>query len=242
MARPDFSERASTIELMDSEATSFEDYLSCLRDLERVNRMTFSYRPTLAFLDCLAASGRLRRGRPIRIVDAGSGYGDMLRRIAAWGERRAIDLELTGIDLNPAAARAAQSATPEDVAIRWVSGDMFTHDEPHGIDLVVSSLLAHHLDGKGPVRLLDWMEGRARIAWFVNDLHRHPLPYAVFRGWSRLAGWHRFVQHDGPVSITRAFTAADWRHYLALSSVPAGAAKISWWMPFRLCVARLKEP
>lgn len=242
MVRLDFSQRATTSELMDSDATSFGDYLACLKDLERVNRLTFGYRPTLAFLDRLAASGRLKEDRPIRIIDAGSGYGDTLRRIAAWAKRRGLLVELTGVDLNPDAARAAKSATPDTLPINWVSGDIFSHDDGGGTDIVVSSLFAHHLDGMEPVRLLDWMEARARIGWFINDLHRHPLPHAVFRAWSRLAGWHRFVQHDGPVSITRAFTTEDWKGYLASSRVPDGTAEICWRLPYRLCVTRVKKP
>lgn len=242
MAWPNLSQRATTIELMDSETMTFDDYRACLHNLAVVNRLTLAYRPTLAFLDRLAASGRLRDGRALRIVDAGSGYGDMLRRIAAWARRRDVEVDLTGVDLDPAAARAADAATPEGVPIRWVTGDIFTYDDPGGIDVVVSSLFAHHLDGAGPVRLLDWMEQKALIGWLVNDLHRHPLPYAVFRTWARLARWHRFVQHDGPVSISRAFTVEDWRRYLSDSSVPAGRAAIGWWMPFRLCVSRIKTP
>ena len=49
------------------------------------------------------------------------------------------------------------------------------------------------------------MERHARHGWFINDLHRHPLPYHGFRLLARVMGWHRFVQHDGQVSIARAF-------------------------------------
>lgn len=230
------------MELMDSEATALDDYRSCLKDLERVNRATLSYRPTLAFLGRLAAAGRLPAGRALKIADAGSGYGDMLRRIAAWARRRAIEVELTGIDLNPWAAGAAGDATPDELGINWVTGDIFDFVEPGGVDIVISSLFAHHLDGEGPVRLLDWMEGTAQIGWIVNDLHRHPLPYVVFNAWARLAAWHRLVVHDGPISITRAFSADDWRGYLRASRVPERAADIGWWMPFRLCVTRIKAP
>ena len=75
---------------------------------------------------------------------------------------------------------------------------------------------------------------------FVNDLHRHWLPYRFFKIWSRLAGWHRFVQHDGPISISRAFVTADWRRLIARAGIAADVAKVEWWIPFRLCVARMR--
>src|SRR3546814_10084158 len=77
------------------------------------------------------------------------------------------------------------------------------------------------------------MEATARIGWFVNDLHRHPVPYYAFSALARAARWHKFVRHDGPVSIGRAFVAADWRRLLATAGIEDGAAKIAWRMPFR---------
>jgi hypothetical protein len=84
------------------------------------------------------------------------------------------------------------------------------------------------------------MEKTSRLGWFINDLHRHWLPWRFFRIWSRLAGWHRFVRHDGPISIERAFTKADWRRLLAAAGIAPSDATIAWWMPFRFCVARMR--
>jgi hypothetical protein len=83
------------------------------------------------------------------------------------------------------------------------------------------------------------MERTARRGWFVNDLHRHPIPYHAFRLMARAAGWHRFVQHDGPVSIARSFRRADWRRLAAEAGLGPSSVEIRWHVPFRLCVGRL---
>jgi SAM-dependent methyltransferase len=236
----DFSRRADTPELMDSEACGFEEFRACLADLERVNGWTLTYRPMISFLDRLAHEGMLPQDRPVAIVDVGSGYGGMLRRIDEWAERRRIQVDLTGIDLNPWSAKAAMEATAGGRPIRWVTSDLFDYRPEWGIDLIVSSQFTHHLDDAQLVGFLKWMEATATIGWFVGDLHRHPLPYWFFRIWSRLAGWHRFVQHDGPVSISRAFVSEDWRRLLRAAAIADGAARIEWRMPFRLCVGRVK--
>jgi 2-polyprenyl-3-methyl-5-hydroxy-6-metoxy-1,4-benzoquinol methylase len=67
-------------------------------------------RPTLGWLE------RLSHGLcdPIQILDVGSGGGDLLRQIARWASRRGIPVQLTGIDLNPYAGRAAAELTPKE--------------------------------------------------------------------------------------------------------------------------------
>ena len=79
-----------------------------------------------------------------------------------------------------------------------------------------------------------------RIGWFVNDLHRNAFSYYGFGLLARLMRWHRFVIHDGPVSIARAFGANDWRDLLREAGLPKGAAEVTWRFPFRLCVERVK--
>lgn len=238
---PDFSRRASTPELMDAEDTDFETFRGCLVDLARVNRLTLAYRPTLRFLDSLADAGRLPPSRPLAVVDVGSGYGDMLRAIDRWAVARGVSVRLTGVDLNPWSARAAEEATATGRPIRWASANVFDYRPEGGIDVVLSSLFTHHLDDASVVRFLTWMEGTAQTGWFVNDLRRHPLPYHGFKVLARLMRWHRFVQHDGPVSISRAFATADWNRLLAGAGIPAGAARVEGWTPFRLCVSRVRS-
>ncbi len=231
-----FAQRVLLPELMD-EPCGADEFRACLQDLARVNRLTGAYRPTLRFLR--DATRALPPGRPLRILDVGGGYGDALRRIDQWAERHGVTLHMTSVDLSPWARAAGEGASPTRQPIRWVTADIFDYQPPEPPDLVLSSLFAHHLDDDGVVRYLRWMQDHAVLGWFVNDLQRHWLPFGVFRIWSRLAGWHRFVQHDGPVSIGRAFTRADWHRLLRRAGLDPTAIRIRWWLPFRLCVSCL---
>ncbi len=240
MTSVEFSRRSAQDELMDTEPVAFEEFQACLVDLARVNRLSFAYGPTLDFFDRLADRAR-GLGRPLEVLDVGSGYGDMLRRVDAWARARGIAVSLTGIDLNPWSRRAAIAAAP-DRGIEWVTADAFEYAPRAGVDVVVSSLFAHHLSDPQVIRFVAWMEEIARVGWFVNDLHRHPVPYHVFRVASKLAGFHRFVQHDGPVSIARAFVRSDWRRIVTAAGIDAADVDIHWRMPFRLTVERVKSP
>src|ERR1700734_1156318 len=143
-AHIDFTRRVSPRELpelMDGDC-SYEDFRGCLRVLEQINRWFLGYRSTLAWLE------RVPRGTnvPVHIVDVGSGGGDLLRQIAAWDRRRRTAGRLTGIDLNPYAARAARESAPKELGITWVTGDALLFQPERPVDVVVSSLMAHHLE------------------------------------------------------------------------------------------------
>ncbi len=226
-------------ELMDGDC-SYEDFRGCLHHLEQVNRWLLGYRPTLAWLTRLMA--RLPRGPrdSIHIVDVGSGGGDLLRQIAAWARRRDIALQLTGIDLNPHAARAAAEFTPKELEIAWVTGDALEYRPKKPVDIVVSSLMAHHLEDEEIIAMLRWMESTAQAGWFVNDLERSAWSSRMFAWVAKVAGWHQFVRHDGPVSFRRAFRKEDWLRLLAMAGVPREAVTVEHWWPGRLCVGRWK--
>ena len=237
----DFTRRSDAHELMETESVSFDDFRECLQDLARVNRLTFAARPTLLFLERLVATfGHIER--PIEVLDVGSGFGDTLRAVHTWATRRRVSVALTGIDRNPWATRAAEQSTPPDQHIEWVTDDIFSYRPPRPVDVVISSQFTHHLTDALLIRFLGWMESTARLGWFVSDLHRHPLPYHFFRFFSKAARFHRFVQHDGPVSIARSFSRGDWQRFIEGMNIVGGSAKIEWRMPFRFTVARLKRP
>jgi SAM-dependent methyltransferase len=215
---------------------SYEDFRACLRSLEQINRWLLGYRPTLAWLNRLPPA----LSNPLHIVDVGSGGGDLLRKIAGWAQRRGTAVELTGVDLNPYAARAAAESTPKEFTIAWVTGNALEYRPKKPVDIVVSSLTAHHLEDEEIVALLRWMEATAQAGWFINDLERSERSSRMF-GWvDRIVRWHRFVRHDGPVSFRRAFREEDWVRLLAAAEVPREAVTVEHWRPGRLCVGRWK--
>jgi 2-polyprenyl-3-methyl-5-hydroxy-6-metoxy-1,4-benzoquinol methylase len=230
----DFSARAQLTELMDGPC-SREELRACLRDLAKVNRWLMGYRPLLGWLDSLQLQ---RLIEPIRILDVGCGYGDVLRRIERWASSRDVSVELTGIDLNMDTVVIAAEASNAASAIEWLNADVFEYSSREPIDLVVSSLFTHHLVEADVVRFLRWMEQHATMGWFINDLSRNPVPYHLFRMLSKLMDLHPFVQHDGPVSIARAFLPEDWRRMCAAAGLAEEDVLIRGYTPGRLCVMR----
>jgi 2-polyprenyl-3-methyl-5-hydroxy-6-metoxy-1,4-benzoquinol methylase len=220
--------RSLAQEQMDAADLPEAVYARVLADLDRVNRVTLAARPTLRFLD-RAVTG------PFRLLDVGYGDGGMLRRIAAWAKRRGIACTLVGIDLNPRSQAVAQARTNPAMAIDYRTGDYAAlADEPW--DIIISSLVTHHMEDAERLAFLHFMEEQARMGWFVNDLHRHGFAYHGYPLLARLLGVHPIVRADGQLSIARSFVPGEWQAMLAAADI--GDARIERVFPFRLCVAR----
>lgn len=231
------AQRSTAPELMDVEPADFAEIDRTLKELATINRLTLAYRPTLRWLERVAAR---TGGAPLAILDVACGHGDMLRRVWRWAAARRLEVRLTGLDLNPDCIRSARAATPAEAPIRYEVGDVFALGDAPDHDVIMSSLFTHHLFGADLVRFVAWMDRAAARSWLVNDLHRHPVPYHFVRHWVRLMRFGRFVVHDAPVSVARGFTRADWQAVLAEAGIDPARVEIRWHVPFRYTVGCLK--
>lgn len=225
-------QRALADEQMDDPALPEAVYVDVLHDLARVNSVTLARRPTLGFLARLP-----RQTEPLRILDVGFGDGDMLRSIAHWARARGVAVDLTGVDLNPRSTVAAAARTPEGLNIRYLTGD-YAHLAGAQWDVILSSLVAHHMRPAELTAFLAFMEAQAARGWFINDLHRHGFAWLGYPLLARLAGWHPIVREDGRLSIARSYRPAEWPPLLAKAGITG--ARVFRAFPFRLCVEKIR--
>ncbi|KTE16009.1 methyltransferase domain-containing protein [Sphingopyxis sp. H115] len=223
-------------EEMDAADLSPEDYARVLADLSRINALTMAPRPTLGFLDRVRKRGVGER--PWRILDVGFGAGDMLARIARWGDKRGIALDLVGVDLNRKSEAVA--AVRLGGRARLITGD-YRALAGQGWDIILSSLVTHHMTPAQRSEFLLFMEREAARGWLVNDLHRQRLPFASYPLLATLAWVDPIVRRDGQLSVGRSFRHSEWRAMLA-EALPEAApgCRIFRSFPYRLCVERIR--
>ena len=233
----DFSRRADTPELMDADDLPAHRYAQVLRDLARVNIVTRAAAPTLRWLDAVTRAG------PTTILDVGFGQGDMLRAIARWARARGRIVTLHGVDINPRSAPIARGCTAPGDAITYHTGDAaaVVAMMPAPPDVIISSLVAHHLTDADLVEFLRWMERTAQRGWFINDLHRHPLAWWGYRVLAAVMRVDPIVRHDGALSVRRAFVRREWDDLAAAAGIPVGAMTVHWSLPFRWAVGRMMD-
>jgi len=217
---------------MDSEELDEATYVDVVHDLAKVNRITMAARPTLDFL-----SRAVGDRNSFRLLDVGFGDGDMLRQIARWAQKRGIEAELVGIDLNRRSLAAARDPVHDDLNIDYRIGD-YADLAGEGWDCVVSSLVAHHMTRPQLTAFLRFMDSEARAGWLVNDLHRHGFAYFGYPLLAALMRWHPIVKHDGRMSIARSYRPAEWPPILSDAGIEG--ARIYRAFPFRLCAEKLR--
>lgn len=211
-------------------------YAKVLAGLSRINALTLAARPTLGFLNRIAARGVA--AKPWRILDVGFGSGDMLARIDDWGTRRGVALELVGVDLNPNSAPVATARLGERA--RLITGD-YRDLAGQGWDIILSSLVTHHMTPTQRTEFLRFMDTESARGWLVNDLHRQRLPFAGYPLLATLARVDPIVRRDGQLSVGRSFRRAEWQGMLAEAFLgTANNARIFRSFPYRLCVERIR--
>jgi SAM-dependent methyltransferase len=223
-------------EEMDAAELAPARYAKVLTDLSRINGLTLARRPTIGFLERVRARGV--GTRPWRILDVGFGAGDMLLAIARWGEARGVALDLAGIDLNPKSVPVGEAKL--DDRARLITGD-YRDLAGQGWDIILSSLVTHHMTSTQRSEFLRFMESESARGWLVNDLHRQRLPFAGYPLLASLAFVDPIVRRDGQLSVGRSFRRAEWQAMLAEALPEADAeCRIFRSFPYRLCVERIR--
>ncbi|WP_156135549.1 methyltransferase domain-containing protein [Novosphingobium malaysiense] len=219
---------------MDAPDLDLRTYGTVLRHLARVNRWTFTAHSTIAFL-----SHAIGDAQTFSLLDVGYGYGDQLRTVGRWAQRRGLEATLVGIDLNPASEELARAATPAGLGVDYRTGDYA--DQPDRFDFIVSSQVAHHMSDDQLTRFVRYMEATARRGWLICDLHRHAFAYYGYPLLARIMGVHRIVREDGQLSIARSLRPDEWPAVLARSGVGPETVRVSRRAPFRIAVERIVE-
>jgi len=193
-------------ELMEGAGVDPEALRRTLADLGWINRRLGGVRVVLRHLR------RLLPGlpRPCRILDVGTGYADIPRAVARWARRQRLPLAIEAVDRHPQIVRLAQAASRDypEISVRTAEATALPYP-PGSFHVALASLLLHHMEGDGPVRLLAELDRVASRAVLVNDLRRGWVPLCATWAGLRLLSRDPLIRHDGPVSVRRAFTPGE---------------------------------
>ncbi|QLD11590.1 methyltransferase domain-containing protein [Microbacterium oleivorans] len=198
-------------ELMDDPDCDAEALARTLRRFDAVNRVVSGWgavwrrhlRPALARLD-----------RPARVLDIGSGGGDVTARLARAADRDGLRVDWVGIDPDPRALAVANARSRPGLEFR--SADSTTlRASGERFDAVISNHVLHHLGDTELPSFLD--DSRALTDGIVlhADIERSRTAYALYAAGILPLQHGTFLRTDGLRSIRRSYRAPELRAELA---------------------------
>ena len=211
--------RADAVELLDSGRLSLSEVTANLDDLARLNRLPGGTAASMA------AIARLAPGDDLRVLDVGTGGGDVPLAFARRG------WTTVATDTNPAVLGVARRQVAHEPRIDLVEADgRALPFEDGAFDVAHCSLLVHHLDPADAVTLLRELRRVARHGVVVNDLRRGFVPLLATGVSIALLARSRVTRSDGLVSARRAYTLDELDALLGRAGLRA-RWRSSGWMP-----------
>jgi len=218
------SARPSRAEIMDDPATEPREISRAFRFIRWTNRNLRGIDGLLMPVARLRDEGVL--GRTIRLLDVGTGCGDIPIAALRWADDRGLDLRVVGVDALPASledarreiARAASTHAGgpdrgrEVIASRFelVEADaleLSSRFAPRSFDVVHAGMFLHHFTDEHIVRLLRSMGEIASAAVIWNDLSRDRASRLAIRVLTLPLS--RVVRHDAVLSVDKGFLEQD---------------------------------
>ena len=242
-------------ELMDRPGCDPERLRRALDGLVRVHR-AFGGQRLITRPALRSVAGR--RPGPLRVLDVGTGGGELAAGLGRRLRRRGWRPRFTLADLHPRTIRIARERwsdrRPAGDPAREPGGrsrpapgeegtarpaDFLRLDAPllpfrdGAFDLAISGLTLHHLEDGEAAAFLGELDRVTAGRWLVTDLRRSRLALAAVHLLA-VTMWRRnpFPRRDGPVSVRRAFTPDEVRSLLSDAGVDGARVDGRW--PVRL--------
>ncbi len=220
--------RTNAVEIMDDFSINGDILHNTLDTLASINKWLGGNNVTINGLKKIL--GSYPKNEPITIIDLGCGGGDMLRRISSYGKKEGYTFKLIGIDANKDAMIHARHLSKNYRDISFIDCDIFSEEfETLQYDLVLSTLFLHHFKEEEIIDILSKAKNKAKLGIIVNDLHRHPMAYYLFK-LVCLTIKNRMIIEDGLTSILRGFNREELESFSNKLQVKP---QIKWKWAFR---------
>jgi ubiquinone/menaquinone biosynthesis C-methylase UbiE len=188
-------------EILDDPATPDDIRRRAMRDVARSNALLGGTRAVLRELRAVATD----LPRHARLVDVGTGLGDIPAAARAAMSRRGVELEAIGVDASLSLLRDARSRLHGGIA-----GDARRLPiADASADVVTCSQVLHHFFDDDLALLIAELHRISRGWVIVSDLQRSWLAAGGFWLASSALRFHEVTRLDGMTSVLRGFLAEE---------------------------------
>jgi 2-polyprenyl-3-methyl-5-hydroxy-6-metoxy-1,4-benzoquinol methylase len=196
--------RTSEIEIMDDFSLEGDELREALDKIAKINQFLGGNKLTLNGLKEILTQSRKKK--LITIVDIGCGNGDMLRKIADFGNQNNYNFNLIGIDANNFTINHAINLSSNYNNISFLCEDIFSiNAEKMNADVIVCTLTLHHFTESEIISILKVFKKCAKLGIIINDLQRNAVAYRLFQLLCVTFRLNKMSREDGLTSILRGF-------------------------------------
>ncbi len=220
--------RTNTTEIMDDFTIHGNVLHNTLNTLANINKWLGGNKVTINGLKKVIKNHPKKE--PLNIIDLGCGGGDILRKVANYGKKEGYIFKLIGIDANKDAMIYARQLSKNYPEISFIDCDIFSDEfESLQYDVVLTTLFLHHFKEQQIINILSTTKKKAKLGIVVNDLHRNPLAYYLFK-LVCLTIKNKMIIEDGLTSILRGFKRKELESF---SKELLVTPQIKWKWAFR---------
>jgi ubiquinone/menaquinone biosynthesis C-methylase UbiE len=190
-------------EKLDEPSLPFEEAERSLRDLGRLNRLLLGALPLKRAL--LPRLGRWTE--PRRVLDLGTGTGEVAADLARAAARRGAPLEVVGLDLKLRHLVLGRRSGSNQ--LRVVADATALPFRDGAFEWSFSTLFFHHFEAEPNRQILAEMRRVSRGGAVIVDLRPSRLARRLLFIFLKLIGASEVTQHDGRVSFERSWSLED---------------------------------
>jgi len=222
----DTSKRSDRTEIMDDLEMEGDLLSRSLAKLDWINKWLGGNNVTLSALDQLIINHP--KDEVLKIVDIGSGSGDMLRLVVNRLRKQNRKVEILGMDANDFTVNYARRESVDYPEIKYqteyVSASTFDNLE---YDILLGTLFLHHLKDEDIIDVMKIGTEKAKLGVIVNDLNRSQIAYFLFNLLTLFIP-NPMIRQDGLTSILRGFKREDLEKYTSALNVKKSTIKWKW--------------
>jgi len=201
-----------------------------LKEFSTINKWLGSNRSLTNSLNTIYSTYSLHNvRRTLRVADLGCGGGDMLLTIHRWAQHKKIKTDIIGIDCHEAIIEHAKNTIIKYSNIQLLLLDIFSDKFiKESFDIVCLNNVCHHFSDAEIINLTNRLQATTNFAIIINDLQRHPVAYFCIKWITWLLSLSTYAQHDGPLSILKAFKIQDLKNYMTKTNITHFEIKKTW--------------
>jgi ubiquinone/menaquinone biosynthesis C-methylase UbiE len=193
----------ASLEKLDEPSLPFEEAERSLRDLGWINRLLLGALPLKRTI--LPRLGHW--SEPRRVLDLGTGTGEVAEDLARAAARRGAPLKVVGLDLKLRHLVIGRRSGP--VQQRVVADATALPFRDGAFEWSFSTLFFHHFEAAANLRVLAEMSRVSRAGAAVVDLRPSRLAPPLLLAFQRLLGASEVTRHDGRVSFENSWSIGD---------------------------------